>query len=125
MNINVEQLADAVVQGLEEYHVYTMEQVEQAAKKAANTVKNQIAATAPQRTGAYAKSWKVTKQFQNSNSIRLVVHSKTHYRLAHLLEHGHVTRNHRTTVPAQSHIAAAERAGEQAFFDALERALRG
>ena len=73
MNINVEQLADAVVQGLEEYHVYTMEQVEQAAKKAANTVKNQIAATAPQRTGAYAKSWKVTKQFQNSNSIFIIV----------------------------------------------------
>ena len=47
MNINVEQLADAVVQGLEEYHVYTMEQVEQAAKKAANTVKKQIAGILP------------------------------------------------------------------------------
>lgn len=42
----------------------------------------------------YAKSWTVTeKGGEGSNFYRATVHNKKHYRLTHLLEYGHYTRN--------------------------------
>ena len=61
-------------------------------RKAGNTVRKDIAASAPKDTGAYAKSWSVKKTKETSNSLELTVHSKNRYQLAHLLEHGHAKR---------------------------------
>ena len=42
----------------------------------------------------YANSWQVqVNGGEGSNFIRCVVHNKKHYRLTHLLEYGHATRN--------------------------------
>lgn len=120
--ITVDLLTDEIMKGLQEYKSVAMDDVVTAAKKAANATKKEIEANAPRNKGNYAKSWKVTKIVHNSCEIRFVVHSKDHYRLTHLLEKGHATRNGGRT-KAQPHIAPAEEHGNQMFLDDVKKML--
>lgn len=59
-------------------------------------------------SGVYSHDWTTTDVKGKLLQKRTVVHNKAHYRLTHLLENGHVSRNGtgRTfgTVPAYPHI---------------------
>ena len=79
-------MADAINEGLKEYATLASTEVKKAVRKSAKTVKDQISANAPSRTGAYKGSWVATKQSESSQSLQMVVHSKNRYQLAHLLE---------------------------------------
>ena len=89
--VKIDQLADAVMKGLEDYAKLAADDLKKDVKKAGDTVKKQIEGSAPKKTGKYAKSWAVKKTKETSDSIELVVHSKR-YQLTHLLEHGHAKR---------------------------------
>lgn len=91
--------------------------------KSAKTVRDQISANAPSRTGAYKGSWVATKQSESSQSLQMVVHSKNRYRLAHLLEKGHAKRGGRR-VAGRPHIAPAEQAGIEQLQSLIEKALK-
>ena len=91
--VQIGELAEAVMETLEEYADLAAEDVKQAVKDAGETVKKEIRANAPKDTGDYAKSWAVKKTKETSSSLTLTVHSKNRYQLAHLLEYGHAKRN--------------------------------
>lgn len=63
-------------------------------------------------SGAYAKDWTADDVPTSRLSKKIVIHNEDHYRLAHLLEKGHVSRNGtgRTfgRVPAYPHIKPVE-----------------
>ena len=90
--VSIDEMADAINEGLKEYATLASSQVKSAVRKSAKTVKDQISANAPSRTGAYKGSWVATKQSESSQSLQMVVHSKNRYQLAHLLEKGHAKR---------------------------------
>lgn len=121
--IQIDQLADTVMRELENYAETTTCGVKAAVKKAANTVKKEISATAPVRTGKYAKSWATKTTGENSHAIEITVHSRNRYQLAHLLEHGHAKRNG-GRVAARPHIAAAEQRGIEELEREIERSIR-
>ncbi len=121
--IQIDQLADTVMRELENYADTTTDGVKAAVKKAANTVRKEISATAPVRTGKYAKSWATKTTGENSHSIEVTVHSRNRYQLAHLLEHGHAKRNG-GRVAARPHIAAAEQHGIEELEREIERSIR-
>ncbi len=121
--IQIDQLADTVMRELENYAETTTDGVKAAVKKAANTVKKEISATAPVRTGKYAKSWATKTTGENSHAIEITVHSRNRYQLAHLLEHGHAKRNG-GRVAARPHIAAAEQRGIEELEREIERSIR-
>lgn len=121
--VQIDQLADAVMRELENYADTTTDGVKGAVKKAANTVKKEISATAPVRTGKYAKSWATKTTGENSHAIEITVHSRNRYQLAHLLEHGHAKRNG-GRVAARPHIAAAEQHGVEELEREIERSIR-
>lgn len=123
-NISIDELADAVMEGLTEYANIATEDMKKAVRKAGNTVRKEIQETAPQDTGAYSKSWQAKKVRETSNSLTLVVHSKNRYQLAHLLEFGHAKRGG-GRVEGKAHIAPAEAKGVEQLQDEIERALRG
>ena len=83
--VSIDGLADAVMQGLNEYQALTNEGVKAAVKKAGDTVKKQIQASAPKRTGAYGRSWTVKTTRESSHALEVTVHSRNRYQLAHLL----------------------------------------
>jgi len=122
--VSVDLLADAIMEGLEEYAELAAEGVKTAVRKAGRTVKDQISQTAPERTGAYAKSWSVKKTKESSQALEVTVHSRNRYQIAHLLEHGHAKRGG-GRVSAIPHIAPAEKAGEEQLLTDIEKALKG
>ena len=60
--VSIDEMADAINEGLKEYATLASTQVKSAVRKSAKTVKDQISANAPSRTGAYKGSWVATKQ---------------------------------------------------------------
>lgn len=121
--INVDQLAATVIKELENYADTTTDGVKAAVKKAADTVKKEISANAPSRTGKYAKSWATKTTAESSHALEITVHSRNRYQLAHLLEHGHAKRGG-GRVAARPHIASAEEHGIEELEREIERSIR-
>ncbi len=122
--VKIDQLADAIMDGLEEYKNLAGPQVKSAVRKAANTVRDDIKATAPRRTGRYAESWTTSKTKENSTGLTMTVYSPSRYMLAHLLEFGHALRNG-GRARAFPHIAPAEEHGVSVLESAITSALEG
>lgn len=121
--VSIDEMADAINEGLKEYATLASTQVKSAVRKSAKTVKDQISANAPSRTGAYKGSWVATKQSESSQSLQMVVHSRNRYQLAHLLEKGHAKRGG-GRVAARPHIAPAEQTGIEQLQSLIEKALK-
>ena len=121
--IKIDQLADTVMKGMQEYAKLATDDLKADVEKAAKTVKSEIESTAPRRTGKYAKSWASKKTKETSDSIQYTVHSKNRYRLTHLLENGHAKRGG-GRVRAIPHIAPAEAKGSEQLVRDIERDLK-
>ena len=121
--VRIDQLADAVMKGLEDYAKLATDDLKKDVQKAGKKVKEQIESTAPKKTGKYSKSWAVKKMRETSDSIQVVVHSKNRYQLTHLLEFGHAKRGGGRT-RAFPHIEPAEKAGMEQLVKDIERDLK-
>ena len=104
--VEIDQLANAVMEGLNEYADLATEKMKLAVENAGKRVKKEIAATAP-GSGKYARSWRAKKTKESSTDLEVTVYSPSRYRIAHLLEHGHAKRDG-GRVAARPHIAPAE-----------------
>ena len=123
-NVSIEEMADAIMEDLQEYADSAVMDVKAAVRNSANTVKKQIGENAPVgKTGRYAKSWRVKTTEENSQKLVQTVHSPKRYMLAHLLEKGHAKRNGGRT-RAIPHIAPAEQAGIEQLESLIRRALQ-
>ena len=121
-NIKIEDMADEIMSALKDYEVMTDNALKSAVKETAKSVRKEIMENAPKKTGAYRKSWAAKTVSQNSHAIKVVVHSKNRYQLAHLLEHGHALRNG-GRARAFPHIASAEKHGEEKLMQLLRKKL--
>lgn len=106
-----------------------------------NETKEKLKAISPRQDGAnggaYARSWTLKKTGRRASGhsfghLNCTVYNKDHYRLTHLLEHGHVVRNQYGTpkkpgkqhrAQAVPHIAKAEEYGNKRLLEELERNL--
>ena len=93
--VQIGDLADAVMETLEEYADLAAEDVKQAVRDAGETVKKEIRANAPKDTGDYAKSWAVKKTKENGGRVA-----------------------------GKAHIAPAEEKGIRQLEEEIERSLR-
>lgn len=120
---SIDAMADAVMEGLLEYADLAADTVKEAVTESAKTVKEEIQAGAPSRTGKYKKSWRTKKTKESSSGLAVTVHSKDRYQIAHLLEYGHAKRGG-GRVSAIPHIAPAEAKGEAELLERIERGLK-
>ncbi len=123
-NVQINDLASEVMKGLSEYRDLVADDMKKAVRKAGKTVKEDIQANAPKKTGNYSKSWTVKATKETPDSLELTVYSKNKYQLAHLLEKGHAKRGGGRT-KAQPHIKPAEEKGIKELETEIKRTLGG
>lgn len=79
-------------------------------------------------SGVYSKDWKQEEVKAGRLATKRVVHNEEHYRLTHLLEKGHVSKNgtHRTfgRVAAYPHIAPVNEWANEELPRLVERKLK-
>ena len=119
---SIDDMASEIMKGLTEYVDLADTEMKKAVKKTATSVKKEISANAPKKTGAYVKSWTAKKTKENSHSLEMTVHSKNKYQLAHLLEKGHAKRGG-GRVSGRPHIAPAEENGVEMLEKLITEAL--
>lgn len=119
---SIDDMASEIMKGLTEYADLADTEMKKAVRKTATSVKKEISANAPKKTGTYAKSWTAKKTKENSHSLEMTVHSKNRYQLAHLLEKGHAKRGG-GRVSGRPHIAPAEENGVQILEKMIQEAL--
>ena len=128
MSVSVERMADEIAKMLTEYEAAIGKNVDASGKAVADKGAKQLRQTSPKRTGKYAKSWGVTREDSSfGENAKYIIHNKKHYRVAHLLEHGHVMANGKRT-KAIPHIKPVEeqviREYEKKVREAIENAAK-
>lgn len=115
MSIRVKpsQLPKAIDNFFGEYVESVYASVAQSADETGEETVNILKATSPKNRGKYAKSWKL-KRTEYGNGVTVTVYN-TKYRLTHLLEEGHMTRDGVTRAKAIPHIAPAEKKASEMF----------
>lgn len=101
--------------------------VKETGKKCVQAIRtNGVAAGIPDKK--YLKSWQMKVISQNAWGTYVVVHSPKHYRIAHLLEHGHVKKVRNKvlgTTRAYPHLIYAEQDAETFLENKLKQKLGG
>lgn len=120
--VSIDEMANTINKYLSEYHKLVSDDLKASVQKAGKTVKLEIKANAPKRTGKYAKSWSVKKVKETSNALEIVVHSRNRYQIAHLLEKGHAKRSG-GRVEARPHIAPAEEKAIKELETDIQRSI--
>lgn len=123
MKTDINGLSDAISDIMENYSTDIRETVNTEIDKAAKSLKKSISADAPALTGKLKKSWRVTKEKLAGGDIKAIVHS-TDYRIAHLLENGHVTRNGITRTKPTHYVSKNEQELVEKFPSQLANAIK-
>lgn len=75
------------------------------------------------RTGDYNKGWTSARESKGKYKNSAVIHNKTDYRLTHLLENGHMTRDGTSRTRAFPHIEPTRDVLEKEVLKNIEDAL--
>ena len=79
LKIPIDSLSETVMKELNEYADVACDEMKEAVKSSSTLVKNQIKATAPRATGAYAKSWSTKNTRETAHSLEVTVYSRYRY----------------------------------------------
>lgn len=115
-------LASEIEKATKEQYDLANEAVEKAVDKVAKETVNELKSSSPHKSGKYSEGWAVKEGKTATRSKSAVVWNEKHYRLTHLLEHGHAKVNG-GRVPARPHIGAAEQKAIKSFEDELRRGI--
>lgn len=121
--IKIDKLADEIAKELAKYSQEVVEKVNISSEKIGKEAVKQLRQTSPKKTGKYAKSWTMTTEKEFGQPHRRIIHAKApHYRLTHLLEHGHAKVGG-GRVEGKPHIRPAEEMVIQEFVREVEEAI--
>ena len=109
---------------LNQYGKQCSEVVNEAVHEVSKEALKKLKKESPKRTGLYKKGWKVKKNDDKfaANDILYGKEAST-YAIAHLLEHGHATRNGGRTAPIP-HVKNVEEWAQKALVDTVEKKLK-
>ncbi len=121
---SINDFAKAVADALEDYSLEVAETAKEAVDEVATSASKVIKSHMTfnhDRTGDYKKSIRVVTSYDGLYDRRKTWYVKSpHYRLTHLLEYGHLSRDGTTRVKSYPHI----RYGEEYVEENLEKAVK-
>ena len=121
--INIQQLASEIARGLQEYSQEVVKGINLKSEKISKEAVKELKKTSPKRYGKYAKAWRKKTETKFGEPNNHIIHvDKPHYRLTHLLEHGHAKVNG-GRVQGQPHIEPAEREVVEKFIREVEEVI--
>lgn len=137
MNIEPHELSDAVRNILDDASKELKNKIKVAGEEVAKECTKTLRQTSPVRVvkegsksshrykpGAYARSWTYSKNYDHiTGNSDYTIHNRTHYRLTHLLENGHVNRDG-TRSRKFVHIAPANNTACKDYERKVEDAIR-
>lgn len=92
--ISVDQLSETINKELDNYNKVVIKGTKDEAKKHMAKLVKETKNTAPKKTGKYKRAITSRKEWENPLGVEYIWYVKApHYRLSHLLEYGHATRN--------------------------------
>ena len=118
--VDIDGLAAAISQYLDEFKEATTENVYEACKETSDVILADLKASSPRDTGKYARSWIATIDKAGSWA-RAILHDRQ-YRLVHLLEYGHAKVNGGRTRP-QPHVEPAQSNADDLFLRLLTKRI--
>lgn len=118
----MDDLTKQITDAMKQYTEAVSEEIEASLEAVGKESASKLKHTSPKRSGKYRRGWTV-KVFRENGEISVVVHNRD-YRLTHLLEHGHKTRNGGRS-KAIPHIAPVEDWAEAEAMKAIEKAVKG
>ena len=122
-NIKIDQLAAEIAKELSKFSQEVVEKVNISSEKIGKEAVKQLRQTSPKKTGKYAKSWTMSTEKEIGQPHKRIIHAKApHYRLTHLLEHGHAKVGG-GRVEGKPHIRPAEEMVIQEFVREVEEAI--
>lgn len=121
-NKQANELANAITAELMKYPPQVYQKVSQAIENVTEVAVTELKATSPTRPrgGAYRANWKKRTINESRLGKKNVIYNAKHYRLTHLLEKGHLTRNGGRT-KAIPHIAPVEQKITEMLPKEIER----
>ena len=122
--MNITNIQEQVEELLDQYGKQCSEVVNESVHEVSKEALKKLKKEAPKRTGLYKKGWKVKKNDDKfaANDILYGKEAST-YAIAHLLEHGHATRNGGRTAPIP-HVKNVEEWAQKALVDTVEKKLK-
>jgi Mg2+ and Co2+ transporter CorA len=119
--VSVNQLADAITQAIREYTDDVIESIGRATDETSDKILREVKSLAPGK-GRYRAGFAKNNQ-STPNNRRYVVWNKKFYRLVHLLEKGHATRDGGETRKFP-HMGPAEQKHIPAYEEKVKRIIR-
>ena len=109
---------------LNQYGKQCSEVVNEAVHEVSKEALKKLKKESPKRTGLYKKGWKVKKNNDKFSANDILYGKEAYtYAIAHLLEHGHATRNGGRTAPIP-HVKNVEEWAQKALVDTVEKKLK-
>jgi hypothetical protein len=124
MNVQPEDLGAAIVQSLQEYTDEVTEKTKAAVDKVAEETKAVIDEHAEKRWKRYRRAFRLKQSYEDLHNRRKTWYvAGPFYRLTHLLEFGHATRNGGRT-RAFPHIRYGEEWAQRRLPEEIEKAVK-
>ena len=124
--ISISDLNDSIFKVLSEYKENIDEEVKETANKIAKEAKEDLISNSPrskkERGQKYYKGWAIKKKINKKGKYVLAIWNKTNYRLTHLLEFGHNSKNGEKA-KAVPHIRKVEEKMSKEFEEELKKKI--
>lgn len=123
-NISIDQLANEIAKGLQEYSSDVIDGIDEASEKISKNAVKKLKQDSPKNTKKYSKGWavKTEKKYGETNSH--IIYNKNKPGLTHLLEYGHAKRGG-GRVEGKSHIGPVEEQVINEFTAEVEKVVKG
>ena len=123
-NISIDQLANEIAKGLQEYSSDVIDGIDEASEKISKNAVKKLKQDSPKDTKKYSKGWavKTEKKYGETNSH--IIYNKNKPGLTHLLEYGHAKRGG-GRVEGKSHIRPVEEQVINEFTAEVEKVVKG